>query len=508
MKPNLHLILITLIFSQLIQSQESIHAKIIDSTTQKPIPFATVELNKKSGVITNGNGIFHMHLNRKSTKKDSLFINCLGYETKRIAIQKFTDSIIVLSQKSIELDEVLVSNKNYTIEEILEKISQNLANNYDFDFTKSKLFYRESYLTNILKNNIDIKKSTIPEFSQKFVDSILNIMPKSSDNYTEILGNLYEKPIPNNAQKLDIIKASNLYDKNNEITFEGLEEKFNAIFRKHVKRDSYFKIKSGWFGTKEEIDSSLFGDEKEAKEVEQTKELIEAQKKKERERKKNFLRYRKGSITNLEYSSFIYEDSHLNFLEKSRRYDFELLDYIFLNDNFVYKITFTPKRKEDFKGTIYVNTDDFAIVRVDYENVKSLKKFRLLGISLNEYLKKGTFIYSKNNADKYALKYAEVEMGSKFGIKRPLKIIEKNKNTKGRRKQNEISTDIHFIVSNITKKELVVFENESITEASFNSYTEKAKVNPTYLPKYDPEFWKGYNVIEPNQAIKDFKSIE
>ena len=240
MKPSLHLILITLFFSQLFQAQESIHAKLIDSTTQKPIPFATIELNKKSGVITNGNGIFHMHLNRKPTERDSLFINCLGYETRRIAIQKFTDSIIVLSQKSIELDEVLVSNKNYTIEEILNKISQNLANNYDFDFTKSKLFYRESYLTNVLKNNIDIKKSTIPEFSQKFVDSLLNIMPKSSDNYTEILGDLYEKPIPNNAQKLDIIKASNLYDKNNEITFEGLEEKFNAIFRKHVKRRLLF----------------------------------------------------------------------------------------------------------------------------------------------------------------------------------------------------------------------------------------------------------------------------
>ena len=127
---------------------------------------------------------------------------------------------------------------------------------------------------------------------------------------------------------------------------------------------------------------------------------------------------------------------------------------------------------------------------------------------MNEYLKKGTFIYSKNNADKYALKYAEVEMGSKFGVKRPLKIIEKNKHVKGRRKQNEISTDIHFIVSNITKKELVVFENESISEASFNSFTEKAKVKPTYLPKYDPDFWKGYNVMEPNEAIKDFKSIE
>ena len=56
--------------------------------------------------------------------------------------------------------------------------------------------------------------------------------------------------------------------------------------------------------------------------------------------------------------------------------------------------------------------------------------------------------------------------------------------------------------------ELVVFENESIAETQFNDFTEKANVNPTYLPKYDPDFWKGYNVIEPNQAIKDFKSIE
>ena len=24
------------------------------------------------------------------------------------------------------------------------------------------------------------------------------------------------------------------------------------------------------------------------------------------------------------------------------------------------------------------------------------------------------------------------------------------------------------------------------------------------MPNYDPEFWKGYNILEPNQAIKDF----
>ena len=53
---------------QALYAQESIHAKLIDSTTQKPIPFATIELNKKSGVISNENGIFQMYLDKKITK--------------------------------------------------------------------------------------------------------------------------------------------------------------------------------------------------------------------------------------------------------------------------------------------------------------------------------------------------------------------------------------------------------------------------------------------------------
>jgi len=282
----------------------------------------------------------------------------------------------------------------------------------------------------------------------------------------------------------------------------------NIILKKHVKRDSYFKIKSGFFGTKADIDSTAFSNNESKEEVEQTEAMIEEQKKKEAKRKEDFSNYQKHSISELEESSFIFEDSELNFLEKPNRYNFVIEDYSFLNDNFVYKISFTPKRKEDFKGVIYVNTDDFAIVRIDYQNVKNLKDFKLLGISYSRYLKKGTFIYAKNSIEKYALKYAEVEEGSKFGIKRPLTIIEKNKHVKGRRKQNELDSDIHFIVSSKDKKQLVIFENDPITEATFDNFIEKPNVKPVYLPKYDPEFWVGYNVIEPNEAIKSFKSLE
>lgn len=488
-------------------AQESVSSKILDSISQKPIPYATISINNNSGVISNSNGDFLLYLSSKKSKKDSLEIRCLGYETKQFLVKTFKDSIILLSPKSIELEEVLVSNKNYTAEEIIEKVKENIANNYDYSFTKSKLFYRASSFSNLLKHDVKINKSTIPEFNQEFVDSILKVVPKNADNYTELLADLYGKTGVNGSQKIDIIKASHLYDKNKEVSLEGFEEKFNTIIKKHIKRDSYFKIKSGIFGTKEDIDSTFF-ESYEAKEVEQTQSMLEEKKKKEQERKKNFSKYRKSSISSMQRHSFIFEDSDLNFLEKTNRYRFKVEDYSFLNNDFVYKISFTPKRREDYKGTIYVSTDNFAIVRVDYENVKALKTFNLLGISYNHYLKKGTLIYTQNNTNKYALKYADTEEGSKFGIKRPLKIIEKNKHVKGRRKQNELDSDIHFIMSSIEKRELVVFENESIAENTFTSFKEDPKIKPVYLPKYDPEFWKGYNVIEPNQAIKDFKSID
>jgi len=487
-----------------LNAQQEINAKLIDSTTKLPIPYATISLNNKSGVISNDVGEFQLLLTQKTTNLDSLFISSMGYQERVIAVKSFNDSIIILSPKVFELSEVLLSNKTYTIDEVLDSIKLNLANNYKNDFLKSNLFFRTSNNTTILKSDFKIKKSSIPEFNQGFADSLLTSIPKTNDHHTEILGDFYASKTKDSI-KLNIIKACKLYDKNNEISFEFYENKINTILKKHVKRDSYFKIKSGVFSTKESIDSTFFENEKQKDEV---IELIEEKKKNEAARKYHFLRWRKNAINNLKHLNFIGEKSDLNFIHKSNRYNFEILDFIYLNDNFVYKISFKPKRKEDYKGFIYVNIDDYAIIRVDYENVKNLKSFGLLGISYKHNLEKGTIIYEKTNLNYYVLKYSENISGNKFSVKRPLKIIEKNKHVKGKRKQNELSGKIHFIINSIDKKELVVFNNESITKNGFKSFTEAAKVIPTYLKAYDPEFWKGYAIIAPNEAIKSFKILE
>lgn len=487
-------------------AQKPITAKLLDSSTKKEIPFATVTFNNKSGVISNENGVFQLYINVNPSETDSLFLSCLGYENKNIAVLKFTDSIIYLDPKSIELDQVLVSNKTYTAEEIIEKANENLERNYKNDFKKSTLFFRESYYSNHLKNEAKVKTSTIPEINQKLVDSVLQILPKQANSHTEILAELYAQNSLELPQKLNIVKAAHLYNKNDELSLESLEEKFNLIFKKHIKRDSYFKIKSGIFGVKQDIDSSFFGDNDNP---EKTEAYLEDQEKLEQDNKAHFLKHRKQTITDIEKKSFTSKHSFLDLLKKTGKYNLELSGLQYIDNDFVYKITFTPKRSATYQGTAYISTDDFAIIRLEYKNVKPLRNFNLFGISYNESVHKGIIMYSKSEQTNiYNLKYAESETFNKIGFKRPLKIIEKNKHTKGRRKQNELETDLHFIVTNKVKKELVVFENTPITETQFNDFTEHPDTKPTYLPRYDPEFWNGHNVIEPNQAIKNFKSLD
>ncbi len=480
-------------------SQEAVKAVVLDSISQQPVPFATISVSSNFGAVSNEYGEFQLNLTE--TKGILLTIQCMGYESKSVSAEDLS-STVLLSPKSIELKEVWVLNKEYTAEEVVEKIKENLRKNYPANLTtKNTFFSRTSFDTKVLKHDFKVKKTSIPELNQRFVDSVMNVIPKQNDHHIEILGNFYADE---NTEKLAIIKASRLYDKEKEISTKNFEKRLKEIAQKHIKRDSYFKIKSGWIGGKADLDSAFFDDE----ELRQSEALTEAQKEVEEKRKTAFLKNNKREISRLVKDDFLSKDSKLNFIQKSGKYEFEMEDYTFLNDDFVCKLTFTPKNKADFEGVIYVNTSDFAILRVDYKNVQSLRKVKLLGVSYNQYLKSGTLIYSQNEEGNYLLRYAESKEGSKIGMDRPLMIIEKNKQTKGRRKQNELDADIHLVLVDETKQELVVFDAQQISKSEFENFKENPQVAPVYLPKYDPDFWKDYNIIEPNQAIRNFKIIE
>ena len=58
-----------------------------------------------------------------------------------------------------------------------------------------------------------------------------------------------------NYKKLYIIKTSKLYNENQEVSFEELQNKFMQVLNDNVKKNSYLKVKSGFFGTKIGVDS-------------------------------------------------------------------------------------------------------------------------------------------------------------------------------------------------------------------------------------------------------------
>ncbi len=483
---------------------QTLTSVIIDSATQKPLPYVTVQLKNK-GMITNEEGRFTFLIDKNIQPTDSLFISCIGYASIAKPLNQFTGNSIVLSPKAIELDPVIVSNKSYTAEEIIDLVKKNLSRNYTQQLTKKRLFFRKSSFQRMIKTDYTLKKSTIEAFNKKFLDSVIATIPKSNSFYTEVLGDLYGN-YDKEKQKLALIKASELYDKDMELDMNKLEEKFNTIIKENVKTDSYFKIKSGLFGTKVDADE-IFGKEIDSADVTAVNKELEKAKKNEEERKKNFASYRRSALGDIFNSLPFRDDSYLNFISKSNRYDFTLKDFTYMGKDAVYVLEFEPKRSEDYKGTLYINSDDFALIRVDFENVKSVKTFKLLGISLNTYLSKGKIIFSKGSDTTYGLRYFESETGNRMGIKRPLKIIEKNRHVKGRNKQNELSGNVDLAFTNIDKNEVVVFESESLSPTNFDAFTENNTVLPTYMPSYDPEFWKGYNIIEPNAAIREFTSV-
>ncbi|AWX43777.1 hypothetical protein HME9304_00768 [Flagellimonas maritima] len=485
--------LFVMLFCQCLSAQ-TIASKIIDGKTKEPIPYATVQYGENLGVITNEEGRFSFELEESVQYLDSIYISSIGYAKTGFPFQKSLDSIISITPKAIELSGVYLFDKELSVDDIMERVEERLPINYNKAPIKQRFFLRQSTFNTMQKLNIEFKKSTIEELNKKLIDSIISILPRNAQYYTETLGDFYRSEELN---KLEVIKAAELYDKSNEGSMEALSDKMEAIFKANVKPDSYLKIKSGIFGQKVQVDSILDAED-EASELEA--ELKEPE-------KTDFLGNRKYVLNQI-HNQFFGKKSKLDVAKKLNRYDFELLGYSELENQGVYVIGYEPSRRADFRGKLFVNIEDFAIMRIDYENVKSLKSIKLLGFSYQEHTYKGTTVFSKFGKDKYVPKFMALTFGRKMGVDRPLKVIEKNKHVKGRRKQNELSLALDIINYNTEKFEMVVFDSDVVPKSSLENLEEDETVKAIYLSAYNPEFWKGYTIMEPNQAIREFTVVE
>ena len=475
--------IIFLLFAVNLKAQ-STSVKILDSISFAPIPFATVSFSNSSGIISDENGDFEL-IKNELNDEDSLFISSMGYKKVSYSLNRFNDSIIFLSPKPIELNNVIITNRKLSSQEIIEKIKAAITQNYQTDLSENKIFYRKEYNSTIEKFEINKFKSSIDNVNDLLIDSLLLNLPSENKSVTEVLSNYYGNLEEDN-QKINLIKSRETYKKDNEI-LESLNSKLEESLKKSLKSNSYFKIRSGLLPFSGDLEFDGLWD------IDSTNQAaLKKANDDEIKRKENFANSIKGRVSNI-YSNLFYNDAtDLDFILKSNRYEFSNPELNYLGNQLVYVMTFRPKGSKDYKGTLHINSDDFAIIRIDFKNVKSLFKLKLLGFSSDNYLIEGRMVFSKLDKKKYSLTYFQVSSGSKAGIDRPFKIIEKNKFVKGRRKQNQISFNLDFIVNSLNKVELRVFQSKSIDLNLYENLKEENKILPEYVDEFKTNFWEEF----------------
>ncbi|WP_455170647.1 carboxypeptidase-like regulatory domain-containing protein [Aegicerativicinus sediminis] len=490
------LYLIFFYFISIATYSQEYHSQVIDSKTKEPLAYATIKFGKNQGVITNEEGVFGFVLKKTPQATDSLTVSYMGYNSKSYALADPLPNTLELIENTINLEQVFLTDNPLTAEEVIEKVKERLDKNYNKDFTSRKFFIRKSELNNLDNIDFDIKESTITELNQQLFNELGAKIPKQSNYYREMAGTAYGNY---SKLKLDIGKGAELYDKNKDLTADGVLEKLQQIFKENVKSSSYLKIKSGIIGTKVDVD------ELEEDFNEELEEKLDTTPPKPND---NFYNSVKGQISKLYNALFLNEDAQFDVLEKDNRYRFTKTGFSTINDNPVYIINFEPKGSKDYSGTMYIDVQDFGIVRLDFKNVKRLSNFNLFGIVYRRIRYEGKMLFSKDENGKYNPKYLELVEGSYFKVDRPLKVIEKNKKVSGPRKQNELSMDLLIDGRQTSKYELVVFDQETISSSEYEGITPEKIFMPTYMPAYDPNFWNGFTIMEPNKAIQGFKVEE
>lgn len=127
---------------------QSTKIQIIDSLSSDPVPFATVHFSNNRGLITNEIGFFEL-LPGQVEVNDSLFVSSIGFERVAVGLKQFNDSIIYTQPKAIVLDDVILTNKNYTSEKIISLVQDRLNDNFHLDYSQKRLLL-ENFMVKIL----------------------------------------------------------------------------------------------------------------------------------------------------------------------------------------------------------------------------------------------------------------------------------------------------------------------------------------------------------------------
>ena len=442
--------------STIVQAQQIV---VIDSIANEPIPLVSI-YDGKTGVIANTTGVFYWN----GIESDSLTVSCLGYQSKKISATALKDTLFMLP-KTLELLPVMVSNRMLTAEEIIDSVKANTKKNIDFGLSSSEVYvhYDNSYETE--KIDVEIKKSTITELDQRFANEIVGQIPKKDINEFFSKSQWLRDNGGLKKHKLRVLKAARLRDSLSDNSYESIETTIREVLKKRVKKDSYFKVKSGPL-----ISVKVDNPAQEIDTVTQENDTLTPKK------------YASNQLGNLQRLAtkelFAEKDWVLPFLTHPNKYQFKNEGITYELSAPVYKIYFESRKKKDFSGYLMIDVEDYGVHNIVYQSNKHQNRLKLFGLFFERRLNNRTYSFVKNHIGKYTLYRIYEEYQQRFGLKRPIKIIEKNNVVKGRNRQNVLTMDFNYSMKELRKATVYFNAFTPISKKEFDSYILKHHVLP------------------------------
>lgn len=484
-----------LAFTFLAQAQTTI--QIIDSKTSEPIPFANILVNSSDGQISNADGKFTLTQNQDKPET-TVVISYIGYHSQALNLSQIqkTNNTVRLVEAPFELDNVQA--KKTDPRALIAEVAKNLKENYTGKGGKdSRIFFRQ--LSTFKPSTLDVeitkstgfKKKALVEVNNEIAQMTNDFKKKNITSYSDVLFNLYSH---SGKSKAIVHKGTSFSESTEEDNLDAMQKKFTNAFLKHLDTTKFYRIKSGWIGSRDTISLSKSYNEKKKKN----------KKEKEEDVMRSLTNLKSGINGDLSNVHPLNNKKLFQFVNDPNAYDFAL-DGVMVNglNDFVYVVDFKPKKgRALYSGKVYISDSDYGIVRLDYKLAegKKLEGINLklvLGVKFAENQGSGTVIYRRDASNHaYQVHYASVSKGMYLYMNRPFKFIELTDEDK-----DVVAFDIKVEGVQNEKYEILRMTQQEISQADFDVVKEEA-FKYTKIKKYDPSIWKDYGIIEPVEEMK------
>jgi hypothetical protein len=491
MKLILNSALLLLIFNVQLSAQ-SLRGRVIEANTQNGIPYVNVQLGNRYGVISNEEGYFV--LQRKSVDDNTaILFSSMGFETLEIPLSDFeNDQVIPLKPATYVLDEVFLSDKQLTAEEILEKFKAGIKENHVLNAAQVQVFTRLNDDYKAETFGIDVKKASFMSKAERreMNENMKNLGNKITENssifYQERLSDvfIFEDTLMTKHQK-----ALKLINRDKTFDTDDIQEQVFFELLKTLKSPHSFKVRTGIIPIDKDVSLN---------------EMIEDLEKSQ-EKVPDTL-YNKSNWQGKSYKKFATKFTN-DFFTSPKYYTYELKGVTTVYGEPCYHIQFTPdRRKGKYVGDLYIHTRDFGMVSYKYDLEEGRKAMNVnlkfvLGIKVNTYIDSGFYVFSKTNEDSYYPKYIKQVDGNYAYINRSLAFKENNPKRSERKKLN-IEFELEY--NTIETIEYVGVQYQSISPELASTLKFEDYILIDEIDQYDLNYWKDYNIIEATEAIKTY----